>query len=285
MSAFFGYEGAAELPSVSTWDPRTGDSLERRWKGRPTAIDGIEAQLRAAGIPFRREVMPNGGYNIITAIYGAAETQPAGEPLADLWDLVGNDLEKSIWLCDDVRAELKKMASGLDVTRLAGLARLRADCEALARGDAITYDTQTGEQGTLTVEQWLDGITTYITPTYAQGNLNALNPLVFKKLLRSLSQGVEAFVVSQYVLRHRQVIAKGSTIKPSTANINKVYTNTLDMMDVEAVPNDLPFDLPEGVWLKKTPTRDQVAGDKWQITQEWWHADDYDDLAYKPASV
>ncbi|MHC1762925.1 MAG: hypothetical protein AB9869_01280 [Verrucomicrobiia bacterium] len=286
MSAprFYGASGAVELGSVEVWDPRAGESLERRWKGTPAAIDTIEGQLRAAGIPFRREVSPSGGYNIITGIYGAAETQAATEPLADLWDLLGNDMEKSIWLADEVRNELKKLGSALDPTQIAGLARLRADVEALARGDVITYNSTTGEEGTLTVAQWLNTITHLIEPVWP-GNPAALNPAVFMRLLRSLSMGGEAFIISQYVLRHRLIIAKNSTIRPSTNNINRVYTNTLDMTTAESVPTDLPFDLPDGMWMKKTPTREQVAADKWQITQEWYHVDDYDDLAYQAAST
>jgi hypothetical protein len=93
-------------------------------------------------------------------------------------------------------------------------------------------------------------------------------------LVNQMSLGVEAFTVSQYVLRRVLIIAANSSIKPSLEHVGEIY-RTAELVQAEAVPGTIRFDLPEGYWLKRTPTVDQMSLDKWQITQEWWHADAY----------
>lgn len=276
MSGFYGHDGYAELSPIRNWDPRTGWSIVRRWRGKPDQIETLSLGLINNGIRFEiEEERSPGGYRILRATYGLDQSQDPNVALSDLWDLVGNDIEKSIWTTYLVRNELKKLFDLNDVGKLGYLARFRADIEALVRGEAITFKADTGEEITLTMDSWFTSMSNLNTSRSWGLDLD-----VFKKLIMSLSTGVESFYMSQWVLRHRVLIARNSTIKPSTVNIDRIFPTTQILKDWESVPNNLPFDLPDGAWLKRTPTREQVDADKWQIVQEFWHVEDYDNLAY-----
>jgi hypothetical protein len=89
--------------------------------------------------------------------------------------------------------------------------------------------------------------------------------------------------VSQWVLRHTIIIAANSTIKPSLINVGKVFTTQMVQL-IENIPATLKFDLPQGWWLKRTPTVEQTSADKFTITQEFWHGDAFDPFVYEVAS-
>lgn len=273
--SFFGVSGLVELPSAPGWDPRSGDIIHRRWRGTPTEIAAAKASLRTAGIRYQVEPTDDGGYQVIGAYYGAEDTQPPGEPLSDQWTLDGNDIEKSLWELPAVRAELDKILitnyrDPIQLALMAGLHELRPMMEAYARGE----------------QKWTqpNGTEVDLTVGYIYGFVMTigLDPAVLMPLLLSLTKGVESYTVSQWVLKHTLVIAANSTIKPSKTNIGKMYA-TASLIEAESIPNTLRFDLPDGYWLKRTPTVDQTAADKWTISQEWWHADAYDPFIYQEA--
>jgi len=84
-------------------------------------------------------------------------------------------------------------------------------------------------------------------------------------------------------LRHTVVITSNSTIQPVLTNVGKVYS-TAALQSAENIPGTIKFSLPDGYWLKRTPTVDQYGTDKWQITQEYWHADSYSTFLYEEAT-
>jgi hypothetical protein len=92
---------------------------------------------------------------------------------------------------------------------------------------------------------------------------------------------VEAFPVSQYVLRKTLIVPSNTNLRPALENVGKIFTTTNQLKTSESIPTTLLFVLPEGVWLKRTPTVQQITSDKWQALQEWWHADDYSRFVFE----
>lgn len=268
---FYGHADANELASVRSWHPRTGWSITRRWTGNPAALDTIQAQLLADGVPIDRDPGERGGFGRISGTFGADTDQPEDQPLSDNWSLVGNDLEKTLWELPQVVAETSKIP-GDDTTKIQRLARLKADIDALVRGQTTTTG-DTGEEIDLTVDQLMLVVAAL-----------GMSTTVFLGLMKSMAAGVESWSVSQFVLRNVRVLAKnfGSSLKPNYDNVGKVLT-TATLKQQEQVPSVLPFDIPEGVWLKRTPTADYESADKTVVTREFWHADSYDKFVYGEA--
>lgn len=284
MGQLYGLNAVSERAYQGSWDPRTGYDIQRRWMGPPAKIDEQAILLQTDGIAFSwAEAGTPGGYQQLVARVGSEETQDPDEPLSDLWDQDDNDMQVDIWQCPPVKAELLKLYSApggvIDVTKLSQLARLKADIEGLARGEVVTYSAETGEADPepLTVQKLVDFLTAL------NGSGYGLNIEVWKKIIRDISMGVEGPLISQCVVRNVKTIPRGSNIKPVLTNRNKIYLSTTVFVSTEGVPTDAPFDLPDGVWLKKGAKRPQISADKWQIIQEYWHADSYSDLCYELA--
>ncbi|MFO1499178.1 MAG: hypothetical protein U1G07_12415 [Verrucomicrobiota bacterium] len=282
MTQFYGYSGATELPSEKEWDPLIGETKVRTWKGRPSAIDAIEADLVSNEIRFHRSSTNPGGYQVIRGFYGPPESHPPDEPLASLWDLDENEFERPLWEAPEVAREMVKLAILAKTVddALARLGGIKNDLESLVRGRTDSNDPTTGAPRfvPLTMVRFFEIIAAVNTTYFPGGGEAAIKPDVFRRLILDMLQGQEAFISHHTVLRNRKVIGRNSTIRPSSANINKVFVSTAHLIAAENVPNDLPFDLPQGEWMKKGPTRAQIDSNHWQITQEYWWANRWGDL-------
>ena len=233
---------SVQLPERRIWDPRSGWQIGYRYLGPTEDLVLLEFDARNLGRRTELDPHPQGGRGMLTIWVGAEATQAPDQPLVDRWTLAGNDLEKSLLEHPDVLAAFPD-------TNPQARANLRSDLD----------DVMSGEK---TVQEMLDATT---DPTQ-QAMINLL--------VNQMSLGVEAFTVSQFVLRRVLIIAANSSIKPSLEHVGEIYT-TAELVQAETVPGTIRFELPEGYWLKRTPTVDQMSLDKWQITQEWWHADAY----------
>jgi hypothetical protein len=269
MGKYYGINNYSEHPKDYSWDPRRGPSLISKFVGPVGVIDGLlfgGGGVMAFRKRFHKTIRPDGGYATAEVFTGAEDSQPAGEPLADLWDLDGNDIEKSLWEKPAIKAMFEVLwdtdgSTGLKFPSQ-GYLDIRKDILDMVAGQKTITD----------VTWWNSGAT----------------PLLMKVFIGELMRGVETYWMSHWVLRHRVIIARASltTIRPEYRNVDKIFASTSDLGNLESMPSivfeELP--LPEGVWLKKSPRRDQIASDKWQITQEYYWADDYSNVAYDPAS-
>lgn len=267
---FTGTAGLVEQPSARAWDPRSGPAIIRRWRGTPEAVEAGRVQAQGLGLRYRVQPAGQGNYWDLEITYGAEETQPAETPLADTWELVGNDLEKNLWEAPSIQAELDKNKG---TERLHEIAKLRRLCDAVVAGDEESPDPAHAGQ---TVKATVDEVKA------ACVFLDNIDSAPFLAYIQSRARGVESASVSQWVLRRTTVIASNSTIKPALENVGKVFS-TDSLKSKEAIPDTIRFDLEVGYWLKRTPTITQTTADKWTITQEWWHADRYDPNIYAEA--
>jgi len=273
MSVYVGETNAVQLPTTVAWDPRTGWQITQRWRGSQVTIDAIETNYRSIGCRTNKFTDDDGSYWTVEVTSGATELQPPDVPLSDQWSLDGNDLEKSIWEFPEIASQFETLIlnpqNGEENLKMINV--LRNMCESYAKGE-VTYNDVNGQSQTLSLEA---------IKTVSDGL--GIPWLTMSKIVASLALHTDTFLVSQWVLRRTTVIAANSTIKPALRNINKVFT-TQQLRDIEGVPGTIRFDLPEGEWLKRTPTFEQTAADKWTIKQEWWHADKWNEFLYERAS-
>lgn len=100
-----------------------------------------------------------------------------------------------------------------------------------------------------------------------------------KVIITYLRDGVEAFIVSQYVLRKSITMPTSTKDIYALQNVNKRLTPWM-MENKEGVPTGLKFALPDyGEWLKKAPSV-TYERNKMTIDQEYWHAEDWNDYIY-----
>lgn len=125
------------------------------------------------------------------------------------------------------------------------------------------------------VEDILAGETTVETGT---------TPVDF--LLSRLASGVEVFQVTAFVLRKTEVIRRGSAIRASYANINRVYDYAGILAHEPTLAGEALIDL-AGLttwqWRKEAPTITPTSGGLLQITQEYRGAEKWDTWIYKAA--
>ena len=268
-----GFSGLAQLPDAPGYDPRTGDVIVRRWRGPEDAVKSAASYLRADLIRYTIEPSLDGGYWHQVATLGADETQPPDLPLADTWTLAGNDLEQSIWEHPKIQSQWARLATVMypfNDAVASQVQTLRRYIEEYVRGERTVIVNNAVLPIDLTI---IESLVTML----------GMDASVFRALIMSMSLGVEAYTVSQWVLRHTLIISSRSSIRPSLFNVGKVFT-THHLRAVERIPTTIMFDLPDGWWLKRTPTAEQTSADKFTISQEWWHADTYDPFVYEVAS-
>jgi len=240
-----------QLRDSRSWDPREGWSIDRPWRGSPAAIDVKIAALVAAGIRLTHEADDQAGYERVTAHLGAEDTQDDEVELTDQWTLVGNDIEKDLWLHPKVTAIFAAFLDGSGFPT-SQYAELKQDFQDVISGDKALDDLA-----------WWAGASTDT-----------------KKFMRALLRGEESYTVSQFVLRNVKVVAANYSLKPSYSRVGKVMSGTT-LDTVYTPPATIKFNLPDGFWMERTPTVEQVAPDKYSITREWWNFDEYDDFIYE----
>lgn len=270
MSDFYG-QALTQLANDFDWDPRTGYSIVQRWRGTPDSVAIKQAELFSLGVRHSVTNEDEGGYQIIRGYYGATETHDPAEPLSDDWSLVGNQLDKSIWTLPKVATELDKFGSSF-----INAALLRKYVEEYLRGETTTTDASGTE---------VDLDLTFIQ-SFATTNAPGFSTTVLDGLMKALARGVETKQISQFVLRRVLIIPENSTIVPFYDYVNEVLTTTELSTGTDpgagTIPATIKFTLPPGVWVKQTPTVERAASNKWQITQEWWHADAVEPFIYDP---
>ena len=104
-----------------------------------------------------------------------------------------------------------------------------------------------------------------------------------KVIITYFRDGIESYIISQYVLRKSITMPTSTKDIYALANVNKRLTSWM-MDNLEGVPAGLKFAMPDyGEWLKKAPNV-QYQRNKMTIDQEYWHAEDWNDYIYARAT-
>ena len=267
MAKFYG-SSLTELPiNDLKYDPRTGHSFSRRWRGTPQEISNLAASYKFAGYLVEETYPDSGGYAHLRVVFSAAADHPLDQPLADQWVRVGNDLEKSLWHLPHVQSAFSAV-NFADETTLQKVSAFKADVEAYVRGERKTFD-EAGDEQTLNMA--------YLRSE--AGDIN-FDLAILNGLIAAFARGQEAFPVSQTALQRTLIVAGNTTLRPSTENVNKMFTTEGMASLYPSLPPIIKDELELGYWLKKTPTTAQVKSYTFEIRYEWWFAEDYDRFVY-----
>lgn len=244
-------EGIIERLGPITWSRSNGYVTTRVFEGSHFAIDSLIPQLVVSAGADSFSIDRDDATSICTAVF-AYEGPGASEVPVDTWEILGNDLQKDIWEHPNVLGYSSAM-----------VAVLRKEVELVQSGSS-TYDESVAAINTQIA---FEGIT---APTSTQ----------IITLFDQILKGLESFVVDQYVLRKSQLITSRYTATIARVGINKIWT-TAQVQAAESMPTFISNELNQLVaptartgylwgWLKKSPTVTQVAGNKFQVAQEWW---------------
>lgn len=329
-----------ELQPVTTWNRNGGYTVTRRWRGPIDALvnfsDGGASNAdfdgtyfngpsgillggagRDGAISTNLQRDEGGQLGIFSATWvtsniasalgnprAAGRSGTSGDQYQDssLWTLDGNDLEKSLFECPkmlDILNEIENDTTGTSCTggQLGLTARIRASME----------DFKSGK------DKDGNGIDDYFEKTYQVADYFDIDscPLValsttqlnnLEAICQDYMKGVEAFTISQYVLRNTKTVQYNSGVAavaliPYYADVNKIW-NTSDitaLMLADTRPIDPPisvtnYDIPligvlgtvfnTSKWLYRTPDVQELSNGKWQVTREWWESTDYSVALY-----
>jgi hypothetical protein len=187
----------------------------------------------------------------------------------------GNDLEKSLWEQPRIQAEFAKLRISEtfpETEKLQLVAFIKTSVEALSKGERKVTGVD-GQETDITIDTLANLI-----------KASGMSDGPFRGLIYDMGRGVEGFSLPQYVLRRVTIVPSGTNLRPALGNVGKIFTSTARLKASERIPQTLLFILPDGVWLKRTPTVQQTASDRWEVQQEWWHADDYSRNIYQTAT-
>ena len=325
-----------ELQPVTTWNRDTGYTVTRRWRGPIDALvnfsDGGASNAdfdgtyftgttgiilggagRDGAISTNLEREEGGQLGVFSATWVsssiASRLTSGGQVPSDgstsgdlyqessLWFLDGNDLEKNILECKPMTAIIADINTV--VQRDGFPSRVQAAVD--------DYKSGKDKEGNTIANYWETkfDIADYFTaadPPYSE--LSAGSIAALGLICQDMFKGVEAFTVSQYVLRNtvttQYTSASGANLlAPYYVDVNKIWltSDVTTMMGASTRPIDPPtstvaFTLPligllsgspfsTYKWLYRTPDVQQLGNGKWQITREWWETTDYSTMLYE----
>jgi hypothetical protein len=98
----------------------------------------------------------------------------------------------------------------------------------------------------------------------------------FKTLIKA---GTTSYTISQIVVQRTMTVGPGYAGAAAMSNINGIYSAS-GLSSTENIPPTIVFTLLSGFYLKRTPTITQQPNGRFQITNEWWHADTWSTTLY-----
>ncbi len=274
--------GYREIAPVLEDSVDRGKQTVRRYRGLYSEL--LAAAVGIGGINQRLE-QEDDVWWVLNATFagwpdsaGDSPTYPSPDSqIVHLWSLQGSKLAKSIWELPQVKTEMERLRDLRGpYSNMTGMANLRSDLTALARGDVYKItapeDAEHGATGAprttwLTWEGVLSGI---------QGTLDVG---VITELFSSLCSGVENYTVDAFVLRRRSVAPNGANLAPVFDNTNRAHRTT-SILGYDAIPTIIRSRLPDGYWMKGAPVVDQTDASRFEVVQDWTWAEDYDRFVY-----
>jgi hypothetical protein len=98
----------------------------------------------------------------------------------------------------------------------------------------------------------------------------------FKTLIKA---GTTSYTISQIVVQRTMTVGPGFAGAAAMSNINGIYSAS-GLSAAENIPATIVFTLLSGYYLKRTPTITQQPNGRFQIVNEWWHADTWSTTLY-----
>ena len=219
---------------------------------------------------------------------------------SSLWFLDGNDLEKNILECPKMKAIIADINT----------ADQRDGFPSRVQAAVDDYKSGKDKDGNSIPDYWEKKFAAsdyFDTGEKPYNELSAGSITNLNLICQEMFKGVEAFTVSQYVLRNTVTTQYTSAIgavalAPYYVDVNTIWdtSDITAMMTAGTRPIDpptstVPFTLPligllsgspfsTYKWLYRTPDVQQLGNGKWQITREWWETTDYSTVLYNEKS-
>lgn len=260
---------------------------ERGWSATYRASGRLEeirteanAKIAAGWSPVRIASKTGGDMHTLTAESSTIDPttgQPSTNPdslVTSVWNIIGNELEKDLWEKTVIQEIVSAIQiAGGDPAGYHNAVVLRQLVDSYLRGTTTaTYKTPEGEDST--IELTMASIVALVDVWTV---LEPVETSYLKDMMAAMAAGVEKFPVSQYVLEHIQTGPATSSLRGVTANTNRVHTRSY-MSNVQQVPSNKLDEIPDGVYLKKTPTV-ITEGDKLTVRTQWWWAESWNRFA------
>lgn len=248
--AVHGTAGVIELKGRSGWRQTGGAFQERVWEVPTGRLAFFQSQTLPTGytdISYEQDE----DLTIVRAVFSAATADQIGNPADD-------GLIERHWELDGDDLETSLWAHPKIVAATAGdttleSAQLRSLIEKILSGEVTEIP------GTTDIDE----------------------------LVKRLAKGIEVFQESKFVLRKVETVRKGTSIRPSFANLNRSfgYTALLAAEPSLASENIIQASgLTALKWLKGAPQVAPTQDGLWQINQEYKGADQWDTWIYPAAS-
>lgn len=274
--------GYREIAPVLDSSVERGQQTTRRWRGLYAEL--LAASPSIGGITQRLEQEDDVWWVLNATFAGwpdsAGENPTYPDPnsqITHLWSLQGSRVAKSIWDLPVVRAELERLRDrNGPFSNIQGVANLRSDLQALARGDVYKITApEDAEHGNSASSR-----TTWLTwKGVLSGIQGTLDVGVITELFSSLSNGVESYSIDAFVLRRRSVAPNGANLAPVYADTNRAF-RTASLTSSQSIPALIQSNLPDGYWFKGAPVVDQTDANRYEVVQDWTWVMDFDRFVY-----
>lgn len=250
--------GVQPLESERGYSIQLGHTVDRRWKGTEAECQAyLDSLVAAGGVVSARIVHDAGGYYVLTVSYsavnatdGGGSAPGSGDSTITIWTRERSRIEKSLWTVPAVVAALNQVAIPKNEDATSAKAAVRRDIEAYLRRD-IDRDVLESTLG-----------------KYGVNNQTAL-----RQLMSEFALGVESYPLDQFVIRRTQTGPLAYLINDD-ATANRIWSrNTL--VAQATMPADFKPLVPTGFFLQSAASLQQIDLYRWQIVQEWDHADLY----------
>lgn len=239
-----GQTGAIEQPREWDWSPLAGYTSRRSYEGTSaSALATLEAELKAGGWSYSVKNTP-GKWTLSATIGGDNGNNGGGnnplEPLADVWEMSANVIEKDL---------LESDISIMDISS--------ADLKTIKdwQGGAISRPTLSGNAGSIVV--LLDN--------------NVKSVRVFQPTLRHTKIVSSSYAIKQSYTNIGKIISTSSI--GSLEGVPNTLIFSLPPPSTSKRTGAAGLELKYG-WYKKPPTVLEQAGGNWQIVLEyewgWW---------------
>lgn len=323
MGKLHGDKSPVKQAGALSYSPATGWVSTKQYVGTDSEIRALAAQIKKektdddAGTPatVNLQITPAGG-GLSTLDISYDDDIGSGIE-STTWSLQASDYEKSIWTHPTIRS-----LANLCPTQYKFLRENAETIGSKGTFDAVVaaWDCTASDVSPYSVNHSLENHFSATVPpthptlgaastaaefgvTYSVGSvwLDKTNSkayylgsggwvavnnsccLAAKVILTYFRDGIESYIISQYVLRKSITLPTSTKDIYGLANVNK-RVNPWQMENKEGTPTGLKFAMPDyGEWLKKAPSV-QYERTKMTIEQEYWHAEDWNDYLYQQAT-
>lgn len=249
--AIYGVTSYLEQPQRRRWDISAGAVVDRTWEGPKVGLATFIASTLPAGYS-RIEIEDDDDLVVLVATYPSSTTDGIGGTEPE------DGLVQRWWELDgnDLEKSLwdhPKVRAYTDDYDVAEIAAMRAKYEEIMAGTATS--------------SWTDADVAIA--------------------MEKIAKGIEAYTVSQYVLRKTEIVRTGASLAASHANVNKIFGYSAL---TAAEPSLAGYDLVAAAsltglfWLKRTPDVRPTQNGLYEIVTEYWGAEEWDSWIYETAS-